>query len=163
MVILNFSGKHFEFFWQSFWIFIYLQSCGNKVVFAFWSEPHPLPLKITLNNLAVILNFSGGHFKFFCCRIFFYSQSWGNKVVFVFWSEPFSPLKITFKQSGGHFEFFFSQNLYLLTKLRKQSGLRFLSDPSKYSKSLWCKPTLVFRLLLSVELNNSILGRSRRG
>ena len=43
-LILNFFGGHFEFFWGPFWIFfggilIYSQSCGNKVVFVFWSDP----------------------------------------------------------------------------------------------------------------------------
>ena len=42
-LIYKHSGGHFELLWRPFWIFvcrifIFLQSCGNKVVFVFWSE-----------------------------------------------------------------------------------------------------------------------------
>ena len=86
-------GGHFKFFWWPFWFFLlqnlYLltklwkQSGLCFLIWAFF-----FPKKSLLINPVAILNFYGGHFKFFFCGIFIYSQSCGNKVVFVFLFGP---------------------------------------------------------------------------
>ena len=104
----------------------------HKAVETKWSLFFDLGL---FSSLKITFNQSGGHFEFLRWPfwIFFADSLSTHKAVetkcYLFFNLGlFSSLKITFNQSGGHFEFlrrpfwiFFLRNLYLLTKLWKQS------------------------------------------